>query len=178
MLTPIGTAEAAEEPPEEVNRRSEELAEPANLQPDEMMRSQRFAAAWETLKQIDPDNDAFRVLRAPGAPTTEAEIAQLEGAVRDAYVERVCTFLRPNGKLIGEEGTSPYIRRRPDGIQAAQRDFEYLSAGGTVVPFTKGSMVRLPYGAGTITLRPITSTPLFLAIGITVPGSEYYKTHY
>ncbi|WP_207210895.1 hypothetical protein, partial [Lichenibacterium minor] len=50
--------------------------------------------------------------------------------------------------------------------------------GGEQLPFTKGSMVRLPYGAGTITLRPITSTPLFLAIGITVPGSEYYKTHY
>ena len=80
LLNPIGTARAAEEPPEDVSRRSEELAEPADLQPDEVMRSQRFTAAWESLKQIDPDSRAFEFLRAPGASTTEAEITQLEGA--------------------------------------------------------------------------------------------------
>ena len=178
LLNPIGTARAAEEPLEEGNRRLSETAEPADLQPGEVMQLQRFNTAWETLKQIDPDSRAFEFLRAPGALPTEAEIAQLEGAVRDAAIKRTCDFLRPDGKPIGERGTSSKIRVMSGGIGAAQQDYDYLSQGGTPVPFTEGSMVRLPYAAGMVTLRPLTSTPGSPAIDVNIPSAIYRRLHY
>ncbi len=178
LLNPIGTVQAAEEPSEDVSRRSEELAEPADLQPDEVMRSQRFTAAWEALKQIDPDNDAFRILRAPGASTSEAEVERLERAVREAAIKRTCDFLRPDGKPIGERGTSSKIRVMSGGLAVAQQDYDYLSQIGTPVPFAEGSMVRLPYAIGTITLRPLTSTPGSPAIDVNIPGIIYRRLHY
>ncbi len=178
LLNPIGTVQAAEEPSEEMSRRSDEPIEPVDLQPDEVMRSQRFTAAWEALKQIDPDNDAFRTLRAPGALTTEAEIVQLEGAVREAAIKRTCDFLRPDGKAIGKEGTSPDIRVLPGGLAAAQSDFNYLSVGGTPLPMPNGTRFLLPGDAGYVMLRPTTSTPGSPAIDINIPDVIRMKMHY
>lgn len=177
LLNPIATAQAAEELPEE-GRRPEELAEPVDLQPGDVMRIQRFTAAWETLKQIDPDSRAFEFLRAPGALPTEAEITQLEGAARDAAIKRTCDFLRPDGKPIGERGTSSKIRLMSGGLTAAEQDYGYLSLGGTPVPVANGSMVRLPYAAGTVTLRPLTSMPESPAIDVNMPGIIYRRLHY
>ena len=109
---------------------------------------------------------------------TEAEIAQLEGAARDAAIKRTCDFLRPDGKPIGERGTSSKLRILNGGLTAAQRDYDYLSLGGTAVPLDNGSMVRLPGGAGTITLRPITSTPGSPAVDVNIPGIIQRKLHY
>ncbi|WP_237478120.1 hypothetical protein [Lichenibacterium dinghuense] len=178
MLNPIGTARAAEEPPERLLRREAELAEPAELELGDVMRVQRFEEARKALEEINPQSRAFQFLREPGALPSEAEIAQLEAAVRNEYIKRTCDFLFPGGKPIGQEGTNPYIRLLPGGLRAAQRDYDYLSSGGTDMPFNKGSMVRLSYGAGTITLRPITSSPSSPAVGVTVPDLDYYKIHY
>jgi hypothetical protein len=57
----------------------------------------------------------------------------------------------------------------PGGLAAAQRDYDNLSAGSTVVPFDDGSMVRLPGEAGTVTLRPVIRFPVdqlcFMVLG-------------
>jgi len=66
----------------------------------------------------------------------------------------------------------------PGGLAAAQRDYDNLSAGSTVVPFDDGSMVRLPGEAGTVTLRPVTSTPESPAIDINIPGVIRRRLHY
>ncbi|RYC33466.1 hypothetical protein D3273_03060 [Lichenibacterium minor] len=177
-LNPVGTAQAAEEPPGRLLRREGEPAEPAELEPGEVMRVQRFNAAREALEKINPRSRAFQFLEKPGALPSEAEIAQLEAAVRDEYIKRTCDFLRPDGKPIGEQGTSSKIRVLPGGLIAAQRDYDYLSSGGASIPLRNGSMTQLPGGAGTITLRPVTSTPGSPAIDINVPGVIQRKLHY
>lgn len=66
---------------------------------------------------------------------------------------------------------------RPAGLRAAQQDHDDLKLGGVPVPFSEGSMVRLPHGAGTITPRPLTSTTGSPAIDVDIPGAIYRKLH-
>ena len=65
----------------------------------------------------------------------------------------------------------------PRGLAAAQQDYDYLSEGATPVPFSKGSMVRLPYGDGRIIFRPTTSTQGSPAIDVAIPGVITRKLH-
>jgi hypothetical protein len=78
--------------------------------------------------------------------------------------------LRPGGRLIGEEGSSPQIRIVKGSLREARQLFEQLSAGGTLLPGTTypGTLVRLPTG-GTVGLRPVsTSGPP--TIDVRIPG--------
>ena len=145
LLNPIGTAQAAEEPPEHVNRRSEELAEPADLQPDEVMRSRRFTAAWEALKQIDPDNDAFRILRAPGASTTEAEVERLERTVHKA---KIAAWRATEGR---SETSSP-LAPRPQSEQSALN--RYYGNPQSPGPFAAALYPEIEAGPEGVTLDP------------------------
>ena len=63
------------------------------------------------------------------------------------------------------------------GLPAAERDYAYLSVGGTPMPFTNGSMVRLPFSNSRIILRPVTSTPGSRAVEINIPGVIERKLH-
>jgi hypothetical protein len=79
-------------------------------------------------------------------------------------------LLRPGGRLIGEEGSSPQVRILKGGLNEAQKLFEQLSAGGTPIQATTypGTLVRLPTG-GTVGLRPVsTSGPP--TIDVRIPG--------
>ena len=60
----------------------------------------------------------------------------------------------------------------------ALRDFYDLRVGGKDVPFAKGSMVRLPYGGGTVTFRPVSSTDGSPAIDVNIPDVIRMKLHY
>jgi len=79
-------------------------------------------------------------------------------------------LLRPGGRLIGSEGSSPKIRIIKGGLRDAEKLFEQLSGGGTRVTDTSypGSLVRLPNG-GTVGLRP-SSTSGPPTIDVTVQG--------
>ena len=166
-LNPIGTAWAQEDDPKP------ELADPLAE-----LRRERYVNARMALRAIDPSNRALETLSAPDYVSSEADIARLEGAAREAAIARTCDFLRPNGQPIGQRGTSSSIRVLSGGRAAAQRDYDYLSVGGTAVPFDNGLMVRLPGSAGTVTLRPVTSTPGSPAIDVTIPGIIFRKLHY
>ena len=134
--------------------------------------------AWQSLKEIDPTNRELETLEPPGYVPSEADVARMEGAAREAAIQRVCDFLRPDGKPIGGRGTSTSIRVMSGGLAAAERDYAYLSVGGTPMPFTNGSMVRLPFSDASITLRPVTSTPGSPAIDIKIPGVIARKLYY
>ncbi len=144
----------------------------------EPIRAAWYIQAWRSLKEIDPQNRALLRLEPPGYVATEADIARIEGAAKEAAIARTCDFLRPNGQPIGRPGSSTRTRLMFGGLSAAQRDYDYLSAGGTAAPFDDGSMVRLPGEAGTVTLRPVTSTPGSPAIDVNVPGVVRRKLHY
>jgi len=174
VLNPIGTAHAAGLEGEGENRPLAEVP-PDPMEPN---RTARYVQAWRSLKEIDPNNRALLRLEPPDNVPTEADIARIEGAAREAAIARTCDFLRPNGQAIGERGTSSKLRMMSGGLAAAQRDYDYLSSGSTAVPFDNGSMVRLPGGAGTITLRPVTSTPGSPAIDINIPGVIRRRLHY
>jgi hypothetical protein len=78
--------------------------------------------------------------------------------------------LKPGGRLIGEEGSSPQIRIVKGSLREARQLFEQLSAGATLLPGTTypGTLVRLPTG-GTVGLRPVsTSGPP--TIDVRIPG--------
>ena len=144
----------------------------------EPIRTARYVQAWLSLKEIDPDNRELESLEPPSYVPTEADIARIEGAARQAAIARTCDFLRPNGQPIGRRGTSSDIRRMTGGLPAAQRDYNYLSTGGTPLAVPDGSRVKLPGEAGFITLRPVTSTPGSPAIDINIPGVIFRKLHY
>ena len=174
-LNPIGIAQAQEIEPEEENRRP---GEPGESEPGDALLLQRYDAAWEALRAIDPSNRNLETMEPPGSIPTEADIARVEAAARDASIARTCDFLRPGGQPIGEEGTSPHIRELPGGLPMALRDFYDLRVGGKDVPFAKGSMVRLPYGGGTVTFRPVSSTDGSPAIDVNIPDVIRMKLHY
>ena len=177
LLNPVGTAQAQTIPPEEPNRRLTEPAELAEPQPGEIVRIRNFVRAWQTLKQIDPTNRELETLEPPGYVPSEADVARMEGAAREAAIQRVCDFLRPDGNPIGERGTSSKTRVLPGGLPAAQRDYDYLSSGADSTPLSNGSITKLPGGAGTIILRPETSTPRSPAIDINIPGVIRREIH-
>ncbi len=145
LLNPIGTAEAAEEPLEDVDRRSEELAEPADLRSDEVMRSQRFTAAWEAIKEIDPDNDAFRILRVPGASTSEAEVERLERAV---YKAKIAPWRATEGR---SENSSPLAPRPQPSQSALNRYYGNPQSPG---PFAAALYPEIEAGPKGVTLEP------------------------
>ncbi|RYB03241.1 DUF1073 domain-containing protein [Lichenibacterium ramalinae] len=178
VLNPVGTAQAQTIPPEEPSRRLAEPTDPAEREPGEVVRVRNFVRAWQTLKEIDPTNRELETLEPPGYVASEADVARMESAAREAAIQRVCDFLRPDGKPIGERGTSTTVRVMSGGLPAAERDDAYLSVGGTPMPFANGSMVRLPFSDARITLRPVTSTPGSPAIGINTPGVVERKLHY
>lgn len=109
---------------------------------------------------------------------SESEILSLERATKDAYVARACDFLRPNGEPLGIRGTTSKIRLMPGGASAAQDDYDYLSMGGTPLVMPNGSGVRLPYGAGTVVLRPNSTSTGDPAIDVNIPGLIRRKLHY
>ncbi len=174
MLNPIGTAHAAEAEGEGEGR---PLAE-GPPDPMEPIRTARYVQAWRSLKEIDPDNRELEMLEPPGYVPTEADIARIEGAAKEAAIARTCDFLRPDGQPIGQRGRSSEIRVMSGGLPAAQRDYDYLSTGGTPLSMPDGSRVKLPGEAGFITLRPVTSTPGSPAIDINIPGVIFRKLHY
>ena len=137
LLNPVGTAQAQTIPPDEPTRRLTESTEPAEPQPGEVVRIQRFVQARQALKEIDPTNRELQILEPPRYVPSEGDIARMESAAREAAIQRVCDFLRPNGKPIGEPGTSTRIREMPGGLQAAQRDFDCPSKCSDVVEFRK-----------------------------------------
>ena len=116
-------------------------------------RSAHEPVAWPHEDDLSPDEYAGEDLLAPTGeltPTGAAEpvwhraapsgdLAQLEGAARDAAIKRTCDFLRPDGKPIGERGTSSRIRVMSGGLTAAQQDYDYLYKAG----------VKGVYGPGT-----------------------------
>ena len=173
MLNPIGTAWAQERDPDESREVTEEPAELAMTS-----RNARYNDALQSLKAIDPSNQNLSMLEPSGYIPTEAEIARVEAAAKEAAIARTCDFPRPDGQPIGQRGRSSKIRIMSGGLAAAQRDFDYLGVGGTGIAFDNGSMVRLPGGAGTVTLRPITSTPASPAIDINIPHVIQRKLHY
>jgi hypothetical protein len=142
------------------------------------MRIQRFDAAWQSLKAIEPTSRDLETLEPPGYVPSEADVARIEEAVRNAYIKRTCDFLKPNGTPVGERGTSAKIRLLPGGLTAAQRDFDYLSLGSDPIPFNNGWMARLPGDAGVITLRPTTSTPESPAVDVNMQGVVRRRLHY
>ncbi|ATB32459.1 hypothetical protein MEBOL_005939 [Melittangium boletus DSM 14713] len=91
----------------------------------------------------------------PGAPSPPQVIEDL---------------LRPGGRLIGSEGSSPKIRVIKGGLRDAEKLFAQLSGSGTRVTGTSypGQLVRLPNG-GTVGLRP-SSTSGPPTIDVTVQG--------
>ena len=178
LLNPVGAAQAQETPPDEPTRRTADPDEPTDPQPGEVVRIQRFVQAWRSLKEIDPANRELQTLEPPGYVPSEADVARMEGAAREAAIQRVCNFVRPNGQPIGREGTSPDIRILPGGLVAAQSDFDYLSVGGTQLPMPNGSRILLPGGAGFVMLRPVTSTPKSPAVDINLLDAFRMKIHY
>ena len=178
QLNPVGVAQAQTIPPEEPNRRLTESTDPAEREPGEVVRIRNFVRAWQALKEIDPTNRDLAALEPPGYVPTEADVARMGGAAREAAIQRVCDFVRPNGQPIGREGTSPDIRILPGGLVAAQSDFDYLSVGGMQLPMPNGSRILLPGGAGFVMLRPITSTPNSPAVDINLRDVFRMKIHY
>ena len=178
LLNPVGTAQAQGIPPEEPSRRPAEPTDPAEREPGEVVRVRNFVRAWQTLKEIDPTNRELETLEPPGYVASEADVARMESAAREAAIQRVCDFLRPDGKPIGERGTSTKIRVMSGGLPAAERDDADLSVGGTPMPFASGSMVRLPFSDARIILRPVTSTPGSPAMDIKIPDVIERKLHH
>ncbi|HZI08725.1 MAG TPA: hypothetical protein VEZ71_32205 [Archangium sp.] len=78
-------------------------------------------------------------------------------------------LLRPNGRLIGEPGTSSSVRIMKGELSDAQQLYDKLSAGGTPMNTSyPGSMVRFPNG-DRVGLRPVsTSGPP--TIDVSMPG--------
>ena len=97
VLNPIGAAQAQEIEPEEENRGSAEPTETTELQPGEELRLQRFNAAWQALRELDPKSQALAFLRPPGEVPTDAEIESLERATRELVAARACSPLDPSG---------------------------------------------------------------------------------
>jgi hypothetical protein len=69
-------------------------------------------------------------------------------------------ILMPDGKPIGQPGTTPGIREMPGGAQGAQDLFDQLSKGGTVTnnPRYPGTQVELPNNGGIVGIRPQSSS--------------------
>ena len=174
MLSPIGTASAEEVDPEEENRGLGE----ESLDPTAEVRIERYANARSALKAIDPNNQQLFTLTRPDYVPSEADVQRVEAAARTAAITRVCDFLRPDGHPIGRPGSSSTIRLMPGGLSAAQRDYDYLSAGGIPVPFDKGSMIGLPGNGGSVMLRPVSTSTGAPAIDISIPGVIRRKLHY
>ena len=173
-LNPIGTAAAQEIDPEEENRG---LAEESS-DPTQPIRTARYYSAMNALREIDPKNPELVTLTAPNYVPSETDVGRVELAAKVASLKRVRDYVMPGGELIGDPGKKYEIREMSGGLPAAQRAFDHLSAGGTLLPFGKGANARLPGDAGFITLRPTSSTPGSPAVNINVPGVPVKKLHY
>ena len=117
MLNPIGPAQAQEIDPNEENRGSAEKAESEELQPGEALGLQRFNAAREALRELDPKNHAFAFFSPPGEVPTEAEIESLERAIREVGAARASSPLDPTG-------LSPRPQPRLSSLQTTLRSIE------------------------------------------------------
>ena len=78
LLNPVGAAQAQGIPPEEPNRRLAEPMDPAEREPGEVVRIQRFVQAWRSLKEIDPTNRELETLEPPGSVPSEADVARMK----------------------------------------------------------------------------------------------------
>ena len=85
-LNPIGTAQAQEFEPGEESRR---VGEPAEQEPGDALLIQRFAAALQALREVDPNNRSLASLEPPGYVPTEEAIERIEAATRAARNARV-----------------------------------------------------------------------------------------
>lgn len=130
--------------------------------------------ACEALRVADPEKAAEieqAVANARPSPTpTQAQQGQAARTATPSPTKGLEDLLRPGGRLIGAEGSSPKIRIIKGGLRDAEKLFEQLSGSGTRVTGTSypGSLVRLPNG-GTVGLRP-SSTSGPPTIDVTVPG--------
>jgi hypothetical protein len=104
------------------------------------------------------------------APEGSTLVGTGTGPVGGIDREAVISRLRPEGRLIGEPGTSPRIRMLPGGPAEAEAMFHELSKGGKVITGTKypGTRVSLPDG-GTIGYRS-TSTSGPPTIDVAIDG--------
>jgi hypothetical protein len=102
-------------------------------------------------------------------PTTAVAMTAWNGS-DGAPARPIENLLRPGGRLIGEEGSSPQVRILKGSLSEAQKIFDQLTAGGIPIQGTTypGTLVRLPTG-GTVGLRPVsTSGPP--TIDVRIPG--------
>ena len=130
--------------------------------------------ACEALRVADPgkaaeiEQAAAKASPSPTQPPTQQGQAVQPAA--PASIRGIEDLLRPGGRLIGSEGSSPKIRVIKGGLREAEKLFEQLAGSGTRVTGTSypGQLVRLPNG-GTVGLRPAsTSGPPTL--DVTVQG--------
>lgn len=130
--------------------------------------------ACEALRVTDPKKAAEieqAVANAKPSPTQpQAQQGQVTQTAAPPASKGIEDLLRPGGRLIGSQGSSPKIRIIKGGLRDAEKLFEQLSGGGTRVNGTSypGPLVRLPNG-GTVGLRP-SSTSGPPTIDVTVQG--------
>jgi len=104
------------------------------------------------------------------AKFTFEALKRIRAALSVNATTRAVNVLRPQGKLIGEAGSSSAIRILRGGETEARALFQQLSRGGKVVEGTNfpGQLVRLR-GGGQIGFRPVsTSGPP--TIDVTIKG--------
>ena len=131
------------------------------------------------MAEIAPRDPALSRLSAPGEAVSTSEVEAVELALREAVYQRTCDFVRPDGRWIGEAlSRNTRVPTLPGGLEAAQNAYDYLSKGGIPVPFERGSRVTFPGQAGTVLLRPETSSEGSPAIDINVEALGPAKLHY
>jgi hypothetical protein len=143
---------------------------------------ERFVSAYNTLKQLDPDNAALQQKYLPADISSGAAADDLETAAGDAAKERALEFLLPGGQPIGQQGGGPDVREMVSASPDAetQAAFKYLTVGATEItpPAYNGKLMKLPGNAGIIGYRPVSSDNGPPTIDANIPGYLLFRIHY
>ncbi|MGA3301967.1 MAG: hypothetical protein ABSC72_01605 [Methylovirgula sp.] len=147
---PVRTAQTGEEDDRD---RAEEQNDPSAE-----ARQQQWGNAIQTLRALDPKNPNLSYIVPQDWVPSDQNIADINTEIANVATRRATDFIMPGGNLIGEQGSGSdaNVRNLPDGAQAAQAAFDYLSVGGK--PYagsysSSGKMVTLPGNVGWVGLR-------------------------